>query len=85
MGTSLLIPSLLVNCSLSSLAKSPNQCCKLPLKSPEGSVNYPSKALRGVEKSQSGVQWRVAVCACVRSAGRTQWEYGWFEMVWIES
>ena len=37
MGASLLIPSLLVNCTLSSLAKSPNQCCKLSLKSPEGS------------------------------------------------
>ena len=36
-GVSLLIPSLLVNCTLSSLAKSPNQCCKLSLKSPEGS------------------------------------------------
>ena len=37
MGESLLIPSLLVNCTLSSLAKCPNQCCKLSLKSPEGS------------------------------------------------
>ena len=36
MGASLLIPSLLVNCTLSSLAKSPNQCCKLFLKSPGG-------------------------------------------------
>ena len=36
-GVSLLIPSLLINCTLSSLAKSPNQCCKLSLKSPEGS------------------------------------------------
>ena len=35
-GASLLIPSLLVNCTLSSLAKSPNQCCKLSLKSPVG-------------------------------------------------
>ena len=37
MGESLLIPSLLVNCTLSSVAKSPNQCCKLSLKSPDGS------------------------------------------------
>ena len=36
-GVSLLIPSLPVNCTLSSLAKSPNQCRKLSLKSPEGS------------------------------------------------
>ena len=31
----LLILLFLVNCTLSSLAKSPNQCCKLSLKSPE--------------------------------------------------
>ena len=37
MGASSLIPSVLVNCILSSLAKSPNQCCKLSLKIPEGS------------------------------------------------
>ena len=37
MGASLLIPSLLVNCTLSSLAKSPNQCCELSLKSPKRS------------------------------------------------
>ena len=36
-GGSLLISLLLVNCTLSSLANSPNQCCKLSLKSPEGS------------------------------------------------
>ena len=36
-GASVLIPSLPVNCTLNSLAKSPNQCCKLSLKSPEGS------------------------------------------------
>ena len=29
--------SFIVKCTLSSLAKSPNQCCKLSLKSPEGS------------------------------------------------
>ena len=40
MGASLLISSLLVNCNLSSLAKSPNHCCKLSLKSPEGSGQY---------------------------------------------
>ena len=32
MGASLLIPSLLLNCTLSNLAKSPNQCCKLSLR-----------------------------------------------------
>ena len=37
MEASLLIPSLLVNCILNSLAKSPNKCCKLSLKNPEGS------------------------------------------------
>ena len=31
--------SLLVNCTLSSLAKSPNQCCKLSLKSLKGVDN----------------------------------------------
>ena len=40
MGASLLIPSLVVNCTLSSLAKSPSQRCKLSLKSPEGSGYY---------------------------------------------
>ena len=38
MGASLLIPSLLVKCTLSSLAKSPTSV-----------VNYPWKALRGVD------------------------------------
>jgi len=37
MGASSPIPSTLVNCTLSSLAKSSNQCCKLSLKSPVGS------------------------------------------------
>ena len=32
--------SLLVICSLSNLTKSPNQCCKLSPKSPEGSGQY---------------------------------------------
>ena len=32
MEASLLIPSLLVNCTISSLVKSPNQCCKLSRK-----------------------------------------------------
>ena len=40
MEASLLIPSLLVNCTLNSLAKSLSQCCKLSLKSPEGSGYY---------------------------------------------
>ena len=38
MGASLLIPSLLVKCTLSGLAKSPKQCCKLHITRPESPV-----------------------------------------------
>ena len=38
MGASLLIPSLLVKCTLSSLAKSPKQYCKLHITRPESPV-----------------------------------------------
>ena len=39
-GALLIIPSLLVNCTISSLAKTPNQFCKLSLKRTEYIYDY---------------------------------------------